>query len=115
MERIHYAKIPVKIQTASKTYENMALMSYAPVRDQVTNEALGYQATFKQLTLVETILVEVQKLKKNPSPSMKNKTAETKDKGIVNGKKATAEDTKKNKTFLGHTVDGVKAIFRRSK
>ena len=32
--------------------------------DQVTNEALGYQATFKQLTLVETILVEVQKLKK---------------------------------------------------
>ena len=111
MERIHYAKIPVKIQTASKTYENMALMSYAPVRDQVTNEALGYQATFKQLTLVETILVEVQKLKKNPSPSMKNKTAETKDKGIVNGKKATAEETKKNKTYLGHIVDGVKAIF----
>ena len=35
-----------------------------------------------------------------------NKTAETKDKGIVNGKKATVEETKKNKSFL-KTVGGL--------
>lgn len=106
MERIHYAKMPVKIETASKTYDNMCLISYAPVRDQVTNEALGYQATFKQLTFIETTIVEVQKLKKNPAPSMKNKASDTKDKGVVNGKKATAEEAKKNKSFL-KTVGGM--------
>ena len=34
--------------------------------------------------------------------------AETKDKGIVNGKKATAEETKKNKSFLKTVFGGNK-------
>lgn len=101
MERIQNARMPVKIETASKTYENMGLISFAPVRDQVTNTAIGYVATFKQLRFAKTILVEVQKQTKNPTKSVKNKVASKKDKGTVTGNKIenTADVTKKKSFF----------------
>lgn len=101
IERIQNAKIPVKIETASKTYENMGLISFAPVRDQVTNTAIGYQATFKQVRFAKTILVEVQKLTKNPTKKMKNKVASKVDKGTVTGDKVTSQaEVVKKKSFF---------------
>lgn len=101
IERIQAAKMPVKIETASKTYENMGLISFAPVRDQVTNTAIGYQATFKQIRFAKTILVEVQKLTKNPTKQMKNKVASKVDKGTVTGDKVTNQtEVVKKKSFF---------------
>lgn len=101
IERIQAAKMPVKIETASKTYENMGLISFAPVRDQVTNTAIGYQATFKQVRFAKTILVEVQKLTKNPTKQMKNKVSSKVDKGTVPGDKITSQtEVVKKKSFF---------------
>jgi hypothetical protein len=101
IERIQAAKMPVKIETASKTYENMGLISFAPVRDQVTNTAIGYQATFKQLRFAKTILLEVQKLTKNPTKQMKNKVASKVDKGTVTGDKViNPTEVVKKKSFF---------------
>ncbi|WP_026803638.1 phage baseplate protein [Aliarcobacter lanthieri] len=113
IERIYNAKMPVKIETASKTYENMGLISFAPVRDQVTNTAIGYQATFKQLRFAKTILVEVQKMTKNPVGSVKNKVAPKSDKGTINGDKVPDEEAKKkiNNSFLTVVKNTVKGWF----
>ncbi|WP_157351265.1 phage baseplate protein [Aliarcobacter butzleri] len=108
IERLQNAKMPVKIETASKTYENMGLISFAPVRDQVTNTAIGYQATFKQVRFAKTILVEVQKMTKNPAKSVKNKVAPKSDKGTVNGEKV--QDAKA-KELLSPMV-AVKRLFQ---
>lgn len=55
-ERIYDNKIPVTIVTGLKEYTNMIMEDFSAPRDSKTVRSLRFNATFRQVTIVSTIL-----------------------------------------------------------
>lgn len=79
MEAIHFGRQPVELSVNFKTYKNMGLSSFVPVRDNQTRE-VSFSATFAQLNYTTLVFTAVS----SPAKSLSGKVSDAANKGGQN-------------------------------
>lgn len=104
-EQIYDKKIPVTIMTGLKKYENMIMEDFDAPRDSKTVRALKFTATFRQITIVSTILTS------SPATTQTVELGAQKKKNIGQQGTGTNLPTTDNRTISAWVVDTGMGFF----
>ena len=94
LNNIYASKQLIDIETPFQTYKNMRITSFTIIRDNVTQQAVKYKLSAKEVRFAETIYVDKNKYFKAPTPSVAGKTSDKKNQGVKEGQP-------QQKSFLG--------------
>ena len=80
METIHFSRLPVKLSTKYRDYDNMALTDLTTTCDNQTND-VTFSATFTEILYSQIAYVEISEGYSSPAKSVIGKVSENSDKG----------------------------------
>lgn len=95
MEAVHFGRQPIELSVNYRTYQNMGLASFTPVRDNQTGDT-AFTATFAQLQYTSLIYSTVE----SPSKAIAGSVADPASKGGQN------PETNPEKSLLSSLIGG---------
>ena len=88
MEAIHFSRLPIKLSTKYRDYDNMALSDLTVTSDNQTND-VTFTASFTEINYIQLVYVEVSENYSSPAGAVSGKTSDNADKGGQNPEENT--------------------------
>lgn len=83
LEKLHLSKTPMVIETPTKVYKNMVIVSRVISRDNTTDKAIDFKITAQQLRFAKVIYTDSRKYFKAPATgSVSDKTKDKVNNGL---------------------------------